>query len=67
MADASVGVKFTDGTSDLTGVFPLGTNTGFVLTLNPLGWFQTAAISRPIDVNLSLNANVGGVVVYQLV
>jgi hypothetical protein len=65
MADSAVNVKFSDGTSDLTGSFPLAANTGFVLGYSPDGWFSTKAVNRPVQVVLSGVANVGGVLVFE--
>lgn len=66
MADNTVGVSFTGG-STLTGVYPLAPNTGFVLGPKPEGqwWFETDA-SAALTIVLSVAANVGGVLTYEL-
>jgi len=67
MAAAAVGVKFDDGTSDLTGPFPLGANTGFVLGPSTLGYWLETGVGNPLNINLSLNTTVAGVLFYALV
>lgn len=46
-------VKFRSGTTDITALYPLAANGGFVLPYNPHGHFQTAA-NTALNVNLSV-------------
>lgn len=54
--DATNKIQFDD-----TGAAGLG---GFTLPFNPLGWFETAAVNRPININLGSANGVIGVAVY---
>lgn len=64
-ASAAVNVKFQSGAggTDITGLYYLAANGGFVLPYNPLGWFETAAASL-LNLNLSGDVAVGGSVTY---
>jgi hypothetical protein len=71
-ASGAVDVYFNDGTANLLG----GTrkvkldNTGavgsggFVLQENLKGWFETAAVNRPLNLNLSAAIGVAGCLAY---
>jgi len=73
IATDAVALYFNDGTADLfadsansvpldeTGATGSG---GFVLGFNPLGWFETADVNRPLNVNLSAAVGVCGSLVY---
>ena len=65
ISNSTVNVKFQSHTAptDLTGLYYLAANTGFVMGYSPVGWFQTLA-GEALDINLSGNIAVGGVVVY---
>lgn len=65
VANGSVNVKAQSGAggTDLTGLFYLVANGGFVLPYNKLGWFQTAAAAL-LNLNLSAAIAVGGCLVY---
>ena len=65
IANAAVNVKFQSHTTptDLTGLFYLAANGGFVLPYNEAGWFSTLA-GEALDINLSGAIAVGGVVGY---
>jgi hypothetical protein len=68
----AVDIYFNDGTANLLGGTRLVKldNTGaagavgFSLPFNPLGWFETAAVNRPINLNLSAAVGVAGCLVY---
>jgi hypothetical protein len=71
-AAGAVDVKFNDGTAallggtrliklDNTGAVGAG---GFCLQENRTGWFQTAAVNRPINLNLSSAVGVAGCITY---
>lgn len=68
MATSAVNAKWQSGAggTDLTGLFYLAANGGFVLPLNDEGWFETAA-GALLNLNLSGAVAVGGVLVYRLV
>lgn len=65
MSSGTVNVKFQSHVSptDITGLYYLVANTGFVLPYNPLGWFQTVS-GEALDINLSAGIAVGGCLVY---
>lgn len=65
MANGTVNGKFKSGTAgaDLTGLFYLLANVGFVLPYNPLGWFESAS-GVLLNLNLSAAIAVGGCLVY---
>lgn len=65
MSNGTVNVKFQSHASptDITGLYYLIANTGFVLPYNPLGWFQTIA-GEALDINLSASIAVGGCLTY---
>lgn len=65
MSNGTVNAKFQDGASgtDLTGLFYLVANVGFVLPYNPAGWFDTS-LSTLLNLNLSGAVAVGGVLGY---
>jgi hypothetical protein len=68
MASAAVNVKFQDGAggTDLTGLFYLAANGGFVLPFNEEGWFQTSS-GTLLNLNLSAANAVGGSLVYTII
>jgi len=73
VATDALSLYFNDGTADLfadssnsvpldeTGAAGSG---GFVLGFNPVGWFETADVGRPLNVNLSGAVGVCGSLVY---
>lgn len=71
-ASGSVDVYLNDGTADLLGGTRkikldntgAGGAAGFVLGHNPQGWLQTAAVNRPLNLNLSAAVGVAGTVQY---
>lgn len=65
MSNGTVNVKFQSHTTptDLTGLYYLAANTGFVLPYNPVGWFQTNT-GEQLDINLSGSTAVGGCLTY---
>lgn len=65
MANGSVNGKWQSGASgtDLTGLFYMVANTGFVLPFNPVGWFETGSATL-LNLNLSAAVAVGGCLVY---
>lgn len=65
MANGTVNAKMQSGASgtDLTGLYYLIANTGFVLPFNPAGWFETAATTL-LNLNLSSAIAVGGCLTY---
>lgn len=71
-ASGAVDVYFNDGTANLLGGTRLVKldNTGaagavgFSLPFNPVGWFETAADNRPINLNLSAAVGAAGCLVY---
>ena len=68
MASAAVNVKFQSHTTptDITGLFDLAANGGFVLPYSDIGWFATRS-GEGLDINLSGANAVGGVLHYILV
>jgi isoaspartyl peptidase/L-asparaginase-like protein (Ntn-hydrolase superfamily) len=65
VANAAVNIKFQSHTTptDLTGLFYLAANGGFVLPYNEAGWFATLK-GEALDANLSGAQAVGGVIGY---
>ncbi len=65
ISNGTVNVKFQSGASgtNLTGLFYLIANTGFVMPKSDTGWFQTASGSL-LNLNLSGAVAVGGVLSY---
>lgn len=65
IANGSVNVKFQSHVTptDISGLYYLAANVGFVLPYNPLGWFQTVS-GEALDINLSAAVAVGGNIVY---
>ena len=59
------GVKFQSATTDISPLFPLGGNGGFVLPPNEAGWFSTAA-NEALNVNLSVATATGVLINYKL-
>jgi hypothetical protein len=60
-SSGTVNVKFQSHvTGDLTGLFYEIANTGFVLSPNTWGWFETVA-GEALDISLSAGIPVGGV------
>jgi hypothetical protein len=63
-SSGTVNVKFQSHTTgDLTGLFYEIANTGFVLSPNTWGWFETVA-GEALDISLSAGIPVGGVLTY---
>lgn len=65
VANAAVNAKFQSHTTptDLTGLFYLAANGGFVLPYNPVGWFESLS-GQALDINLSGAVAVGGMLTY---
>ena len=65
VANVANNVKFQSHTTptDLTGLFYLAANGGFVLPYNEAGWFATLA-GEALDINLSASQALGGVIGY---
>lgn len=63
MASAGVNVKFQSNSTDITGLYYLAANTGFVLPFSPIGLFETAA-GQTLNINLSSATAVGGSLAY---
>jgi hypothetical protein len=65
VANAAVNVKFQSHVTptDITGLFYLAANGGFVLPFSPAGHFETVS-GEALDINLSGAVAVGGVVTY---
>jgi hypothetical protein len=65
MASSAVNVKFQSGAggTDISGLFYLAANTGFVLPFNPLGWCETAT-NTILNLSLSGAVPVGGFLVH---
>jgi hypothetical protein len=65
VANAAVNVKFQSHVtpSDLSGLYYLAANGGFILPYNPIGWFQTVS-GEALDINLSAAVACGGNLVY---
>lgn len=64
-ANGTVNVKFQSHVTptDLTGLFYLVANAGFVLPFNQYGWFRTVS-GEALDINLSAAIAVGGCFTY---
>ena len=58
IAGAAVAVKFQSNVTDISAVFPLAQNGGFVMPRNQDGWMDTL-VGDPLNVNLSITAPVG--------
>lgn len=58
LTSADVAVKFRSATTDISSSKEIAAKGGFVLPLNPQGWYQTAA-NEALNINLSGAANVG--------
>ena len=56
-------VKFQSATTDISALFPLAANAGFVLPETAHGWFQTAA-NEALNVNLSAATATGVQVIW---
>jgi hypothetical protein len=65
VANAAVNAKLQSsaGGTDLTGLFYLAANGGFVLPYNPVGWCETVAAAL-LNLNLSGAVAVGGCLMY---
>lgn len=65
ISNGTVNVKFQTGAggTDLTGLYYLVANAGFVLPYNPTGWFETAS-NTLLNANLSGAVAVGGCLTY---
>lgn len=66
ITSAANNVKFqSNGTTDISALFPLAQNGGFVLPMNEMGWMQTN-IGESLTVNMSSGASTGIQFVYCL-
>lgn len=65
VSNGTVNAKFQSGAggTDLTGLAYLIANTGFALSFNPAGWFETASTTL-LNLNLSAAIAVGGSITY---
>lgn len=65
IANAAVNIKWQSHVSptDISGLAYLAANGGYVLSYNPVGWFQTVA-GEALDINLSSSVAVGGSITY---
>jgi len=68
VANGAVNVKFQSHVTptDITGLYYLAANGGFVLPEAVDGWFKTVA-GEALDINLSAAVAVGGSLVYDLI
>lgn len=64
----AVGVKFQSGAggTDITGLMTFGANGGYVLSYNPIGWFE-AGTNTLLNMNLNSAVQVSGHITYGLV
>lgn len=63
ITSATNSIKFqSNGTTDISALFPLAANGGFVLPYSELGWMQTN-----IGESLTINMNTGSSTAIQLV
>lgn len=63
MAEGTVAVTFRQGTTAITGAFPLVINTGISAAFNPLGHFETP-VTTALNLNLSAAIGVRGHLTY---
>lgn len=63
VANAATNVKFQSNSTDLTGLYYLVANTGWVEAYCPVGIFETAA-GETLNINLSAAQAVGGSLTY---
>lgn len=66
IAAGAVSVNLESGTTDISGVFPLAANGGFVLPFSEVGWCDTA-VGEALNVTLSAAVSCGLQLVYSLV
>ena len=58
-------ISFTSDTTDISADFALPANGGFVLDINPTGWFETAA-NEALNIDLSAATAVAVQINYKL-
>lgn len=63
MSNGTVDVKFQSASTDKTGLYYTVANTGLSAPFSPIGYFETAA-GEALNVNLSGNIAIGGVLAY---
>lgn len=65
VANAAVNAKFQSSVTptDITGLYYLAANGGFILPFNQAGWFQTVS-GEALTINLSAAIAVGGSITY---
>jgi hypothetical protein len=63
MSEGTVAVTFRQGTTAITGAFPLVINTGISAAYNPLGFFETP-VTTALNLNLSAAIGVRGHLTY---
>lgn len=59
-------VSFLSASTTISGTFPLGANSGFVLPFTEHGWFETAE-NEALNVNLSVGTSTGMQILYQVI
>jgi len=66
-AKTAVDIKFKSGSTDITGVIPLGATTPLVVsaqTDHEAPWLTALAVNQALVINLSSAVGVGGFLVY---
>jgi hypothetical protein len=63
IAAGVVSVNLESGTTDISGVFPLAANGGFVLPFSEVGWADTAP-GEALNVTISAAVSCGMQVIY---
>lgn len=66
IAAGAVSVNLESGTTDISGVFALAANVGFVLPYSEVGWCETAA-GAALNITLSAAVSCGIQLIYSLV
>ena len=66
VAAGAVSVNLESGTTDISGVFALAANGGFVLPYSEVGWCETAA-GEALNITISAAVSCGIQLIYSLV
>jgi hypothetical protein len=66
IAAGAVSVNLESGTTDISGIFPLAANGGFVLPFSQVGWADTAP-GEALNITLSAAVSCGIQLIYSLV
>jgi hypothetical protein len=66
IAAGAVSINLESNTTDISGIFPLAANGGFVLPYSEVGWADTA-IGEALNITLSAAISCGMQVIYSLV